>query len=90
VDLITGFGSFSGLKQVTVNGIDYTADHILVAVGGKPYFPSIPGVEHCISSDGFFALEKQPETVAVVGGGYIGIELAGVFQGFGTDTHVST
>jgi glutathione reductase (NADPH) len=80
VEYINGFGSFIGDKRVSVNGVTYTADHILVAVGGKPNLPSIPGIEHCISSDGFFQLEHQPKSVAVVGGGYIGVELAGVFQ----------
>ena len=80
VEVISGFGTFSGPKSVSVNGEEYSADHILIAVGGRPSVPSLPGVEHCITSDGFFALENQPKKVAVVGGGYIGIELAGVFQ----------
>ena len=67
-----------------------TADNIMIAVGGRPSIPQIPGGEHCISSDGFFALDKQPKSVAVVGGGYIGVELAGVFKALGTDTHLFT
>ena len=50
----------------------------------------MPGIEHCITSDGFFALQQQPESVAVVGGGYIGVELAGVFQALGTRTSLLT
>ena len=52
VEVISGLGSFSGPKSVSVNGEEYSADHILIAVGGKPSVPSLPGVEHCITSDG--------------------------------------
>ena len=86
VDIIDGYGHFTGAKSVTVGEKTYTADHICIAVGGRPTMPSIPGVEHCISSDGFFALETQPKSVAVIGGGYVGVELAGVFHGLGTHT----
>ena len=58
----------------------YTADNILIAVGGKPTMPNIPGIEHCIDSDGFFLLEEQPKKVAVIGAGYIAVELAGIFN----------
>lgn len=51
------YGSFVGPKTVRVEDVDYTADHILVAVGGKPKMPPMDGTEHCISSDGFFLLE---------------------------------
>jgi len=86
IDIITGTASFSGSNKVTVEGKTYTADHILIAVGGKPSMPQIPGIEHCITSDGFFHLEKQPKAVAVIGGGYIGVELAGVFNTLGSKT----
>jgi glutathione reductase (NADPH) len=86
VEVITGFGAFSGPNEVTVGADKFTAEHILIAVGGKPFLPNIPGIEHCISSDGFFALDKQPRSVAVIGGGYIGVELAGVFHSLGTKT----
>ena len=86
VELITGLASFSGPKSVDVGGTTYTADHVMVAVGGRPTMPDIPGVEHCISSDGFFLLEAQPKKVAVVGAGYIAVELAGIFNALGSDT----
>ena len=86
IEIINGFGSFSGPNEVTVGKEKFTADHILIAVGGKPFMPNIPGIEHCISSDGFFGLENQPKSVAVIGGGYIGVELAGVFHHLGTKT----
>lgn len=86
VQIIQGYGSFVGPKTVQVDGVDYTADHILVAVGGKPTVPQMEGAEHCINSNGFFLLEEQPKKVAVIGAGYIAVELAGVFQSLGTDT----
>jgi glutathione reductase (NADPH) len=95
VDVLQGTASFVDSKTVCVTAGDgtkmtVTAKNILIAVGGRPVMPSIPGVEHCISSDGFFALSSQPKSVAVVGGGYIGVELAGVFNALGTDTHLFT
>lgn len=67
------------------------ADHITVAVGGQPVVPTeeeIPGASLGIDSDGFFALEEQPKRVAVVGAGYIAIELAGIFNALGSKTHL--
>lgn len=86
IEVIDGYGTFSGAKSVTVGDRVLTADHICIAVGGRPTMPNIPGIEHCISSDGFFSLETQPKSVAVIGGGYVGVELAGVFHGLGTHT----
>ncbi len=65
-----------------------TADHIAIATGGRPMFPEIPGAEHGIDSDGFFALTEQPKKAAVIGAGYIAVEIAGVFHALGTDTHL--
>ena len=62
-----------------------TADQILVAVGSWPEMPAIPGIEHAISSNEAFYLERLPERFAVVGGGYIGVEFAGIFAGLGCD-----
>jgi NADPH-dependent 2,4-dienoyl-CoA reductase/sulfur reductase-like enzyme len=79
--------SFKGPKALTVGDKEYTADHILIAVGGQPKVPDIPGAkEHAITSDGFFALEEQPKRVAVIGAGYIAVELAGVLHELGSDT----
>ncbi|MCY3970121.1 MAG: glutathione-disulfide reductase [Acidobacteria bacterium] len=61
-----------------------TADQILIAVGSWPDMPPIPGIEHAISSNEAFYLERLPERVAVVGGGYIGVEFAGIFAGLGS------
>lgn len=57
LNTLVQYGSFVGPKTVRVDGVDYTADHILIAVGGKPSLPDLEGVEHCISSNGFFELE---------------------------------
>lgn len=68
---------------VAVGDQRYTAQHILVATGGRPVRPSIPGAEHAITSDEAFALEGLPQRVLIVGGGYIAVEFAGIFQGLG-------
>jgi glutathione reductase (NADPH) len=68
-----------------------TADRICVATGGRPTVPSdndIPGASLGIDSDGFFDLEEQPRRVAVVGAGYIAVELAGIFNALGSETHL--
>ena len=67
------------------------ADNICIAVGGHPIIPGddkIPGASLGIDSDGFFDLEEQPKRVAVIGAGYIAVELAGIFNALGTETHL--
>lgn len=93
VNVIKGFARFvSGdgvdVKTVEVNGELYTADHILIAVGGRPSIPNIPGAEFGIDSNGFFELTEQPKRVAVIGAGYIAVEIAGVLSALGTETHL--
>lgn len=88
VTVIKGFAKFVNKNTVTVNGQEYTADHILIATGGAPTIPDVPGAEHGIDSNGFFALTEQPKRVAVIGAGYIAVELAGVLNGFGSETHL--
>jgi glutathione reductase (NADPH) len=88
VEFIEGFAKFVDHKTVEVNGEKITADHITIATGGRPMIPEIPGAEHGIDSDGFFALTEQPKKAAVVGAGYIAVEIAGVFHALGTDTHL--
>ncbi|MCY7295346.1 glutathione-disulfide reductase [Alteromonas sp. a30] len=85
---IEGYAHFVNNNTVSVNGKEYTADHILIATGGKPVFPDIPGADLGIDSDGFFALNEQPKRVAVVGGGYIAVELAGVLHSLGSEAHL--
>lgn len=88
VDVIKGFAKFVSPNSVEVNGEIITADHILIATGGRPVIPNIPGAEYGIDSDGFFALEAQPKSVAIVGAGYIATELAGLLNALGTETHL--
>ncbi|AIG00226.1 glutathione reductase [Alteromonas australica] len=88
VTLIRGFATFIDNKTIEVDGEHYTADHITIATGGRPIIPDIPGAQHGIDSDGFFALREQPKRAVVVGAGYIGVELAGVMHSLGTDTHL--
>lgn len=88
VDVINGFAKFIDNKTVEVNGELITADHILIATGGKPVIPDIPGAEYGIDSDGFFELCEQPKRVAIVGAGYIATEIAGVMNALGSETHL--
>lgn len=88
VDVIHGFAKFVDKNSVEVNGEIITADHILIATGGRPSRPNIAGSEYGIDSDGFFALKALPKRVAIVGSGYIGVELAGVLNSLGSQTHL--
>jgi len=83
IEIVRGRGSFIDGRTVEVAGRRLTAPHILVAVGGRPMMPAITGAELGITSDGFFALESRPDRVAVVGSGYIAIELTGIFAALG-------
>ena len=88
VTLVRGYGRFVDNNTIEVNGEHYSADHILIATGGTPTIPNIPGAEYGIDSDGFFALNEQPKRVAVVGAGYIAVEVAGVLHALGSETHL--
>ncbi len=85
VEVIQGFAKFVDTKTVEVNGELITADHILIATGGRPVFPDVKGAEYGIDSDGFFELEQLPERVAVVGAGYVAVEIAGVLRSLGSE-----
>jgi len=65
-----------------------SAPKICIAVGGEPAMPDIPGIEHAISSDGFFDVPEQPKKVAVIGAGYIAVEMAGILHGLGSESHL--
>jgi glutathione reductase (NADPH) len=81
---IQGQARFIGPGEIAVDGETYGADHIVIATGGRPIVPALPGAELGITSDGFFALKEQPRRVAVIGGGYIGVELAGMLAALGS------
>ena len=85
---LQGWGRFIDNHTIDVDGTAYTADHILLAPGGKPMIPPIPGAEHGITSDDFFLLTAQPKKAVVVGAGYIAVELASVLHALGTETHL--
>ena len=88
VTLLEGHGKLLGPHQVEVNGQCYSAQHILIATGGWPQIPDIPGSEHAISSNEAFFLKTLPKRVLVVGGGYIAVEFAGIFHGLGANTQL--
>jgi len=88
VEIIKGRATVVDGHTVAVDGQQYTAERILVAVGGWPAIPDIPGKEHIISSNEAFYLDEFPQRVIVVGGGYIAVEFAGIFNGLGSETHL--
>ncbi|WP_221075716.1 glutathione-disulfide reductase [Agarivorans aestuarii] len=89
VTVINGFAKFIDANTVEVNGEQIRAKHILIATGGRPTIPNIPGAELGIDSDGFFALTEQPKRVLVLGAGYIAVELAGVLHSLGSETYLA-
>lgn len=88
VDFVTGYARFIDPRTVEAGGRRFTADHIVVATGGRPAVPGIPGAEFGITSDGYFELSSQPRRVAVVGAGYIAVELACMLNALGSDVSV--
>jgi glutathione reductase (NADPH) len=85
VEIIDGRGVVVDPHTVEVNGKRYTAENILIAVGGWPETPNLPGVEHVISSNEALDLKERPKRIVIVGGGYIAVEFAGIFHGFGSE-----
>lgn len=84
VRLIEGRGRLVDAHTVEVKGQHYTAKHILVATGSHPFLPELPGIEHAITSDEALSLPELPRRVGIVGGGYIGVEFAGIFNALGS------
>ncbi len=85
---IEGSARFVDANTVLVGERHYSAKRIVIATGGKPIVPNIPGADIGITSDDFFDLEEQPRRVLVAGSGYIAVELAGIFSGLGSETQV--
>jgi glutathione reductase (NADPH) len=85
VDLVRGWARFVDSHTVEVNGKQVRGRHVLVATGGRPTLPDLPGAEYGITSDGFFELEHLPKRVAIVGAGYIAVEIAGIFHALGAE-----
>lgn len=85
VEIINGRATVEDANTVRVGDKTYTAKKILVAVGGWPSMPDVPGIEHAITSNEALHLEEQPKRIVVVGGGYIAVEFAGIFAGMGSE-----
>ena len=82
-EVINGRARIIDAHTVAVGERRYTAEKILIATGGWPHIPKFPGSQHAISSNEVFDLEQFPERLAIVGGGYIAVEFAGIFNGLG-------
>jgi glutathione reductase (NADPH) len=88
VAFLRGKARFLDARTVDVDGRRMSAPRIVIATGGHPIVPEIPGAELGFTSDGFFELEERPQRVAVVGSGYVSVELSGVFHALGSETTV--
>ena len=88
VERVYEYARFVDPHTVEVAGERYTAPHILIATGGHALYPNIPGSEYGITSDGFFELDEVPKRTAIIGAGYIAVEVAGVLNALGSDTHL--
>ena len=89
VQIVRGRATVVGPHEVSVNGKKFSAQHVLVATGSWPVIPPIPGREHAITSNEAFHLERLPRRALVVGGGYIALEFASIFNGLGVQTTLS-
>ena len=88
-EFYAGYGVITGPNSVRVNDRDLTAERILIAVGGVPQLLDVPGMqEHAISSNEALDLVEFPNEIVIYGGGYIALEFAGIFNGFGAKTHL--
>ncbi len=88
VDVIKGWATIIDKNTVKVGNRLITAKRLLIATGGEPSIPEIVGHQHILDSDGFFAMKSQPKKVVIVGAGYIAVELAGVLNALGSETHL--
>jgi glutathione reductase (NADPH) len=88
VQLIEGRGRIVDPHTVEVAGQRYTAAHILVSTGSRPFLPELPGIEHVLTSDGALGLKELPRRIVIVGGGYIAVEFAGIFNALGAKVTV--
>ncbi len=88
VKLIEGRGKLVDPHTIEVAGTRYTAANILIATGGRPVTPQIPGIEHVISSNEALDLKELPKRIAIVGASYIAVEFAGIFSTLGAETHL--
>ncbi len=85
VEVIRGYAKFLDPHTLEIGDGKVTAEKILIAVGGYPTKPNITGIEHAITSDSMFTLDAQPKRVAIIGGGYIGVEFACILHHLGSE-----
>jgi glutathione reductase (NADPH) len=90
VEILTGRASFVDSHTVAIGDKKITAEKILIAVGGKPHKPEIPGIEHTITSNEIFHLKEQPKHIVIIGSGYIGVEFACILHGCGSEVTLIT
>ncbi len=88
VELLRGWARLVSPQSVRVGDREISGKTMVLATGGRPLFPQLPGATQGISSDGFFELPNRPERVCIVGAGYVAAELAGIFSALGTRTTV--
>ncbi len=86
IDVLSGHGAFVDERTIEVGGRQISAAHILIATGGHPVWAEIPGAALGTDSDGFFEWDERPDSVAIVGSGYIAVELAGILNSLGART----
>jgi glutathione reductase (NADPH) len=88
VTYLRGRAHFVDAQTLDVDSREVQADRIVIATGGRPMVPDIPGAEIGITSDDFFELDERPQRVLIAGSGYIAVELAGVFNALGSDVQL--
>jgi len=87
--LVRARARLAGAGRVEIGGATLAAAHVVIATGGRPSVPAVPGAEAGVTSDGFFALQSRPAAVAILGGGYVAAELSGVFAALGSRVTVA-
>ena len=85
-DVFDGRGTLIDRHTVKIGDKEYSAERILIATGGSPFLPNIPGIDMAITSNEAFYLDELPSSIVIVGGGYIAVEFAGIFNGLGVET----
>lgn len=90
VTTVWGHAKLTGKNSVEVDGKTFTAEKILLATGGWPVAPDIPGKEHCVNSNDFFYMDTFPKKALVIGSGYIATEFAGILNGLGAQTYIAS
>jgi glutathione reductase (NADPH) len=88
IELVAARARFASARTIVAGTREFTAPHIVIATGSRTRRPSLPGAELGIDSDGFFDLRARPRRVAIVGGGYVAVELAGIFRALGSDVNI--